>query len=437
MNVLFRCVTTCLFVMTWASVTQAQTYRYEYQTIQERENVTAYRLQYETVLEEREIRTQRPVWETQMRERRYHVAKPVVETSSREERYLVRKPVWNTEYRESSYDRVRWVEETEMRQQRQVVQKPVVETQERVEKYVVRKPVTETVMQTQNVVVNEQVTTMRTEYIDQGGFVDQTVLRPGVVRNRLRWLPAGTHVDPQTGLAVANRRGLHWSLQQGPSIVTKQRVYVPNVVARQVPQTQLVQKVVAQQTPVEVTRYQEEVVTRKVPVQVQRFEQVEQITEVPVKVRRPITERISTRTPVRTLRWVEQEVVRKVPVTRHRVEYQERVEQYPVKVLRLHTEVKKVRVPHTVSKWLPYTQTRLRPRTVLMKVPVDACGKPMVSGTGVTSRKIQTVENPASSEVPANAPSDEDLLEQPSLPQETDNGLEGPRPVEPTTLPSS
>ena len=158
------------------------------QTVYESRPVTTYRLEYETVFEEREITVQRPVWETEYRERRYTVAKPVLETSEREERYTVMRPVWETSYRDCSYDRVRYVTETEMREQRYVVSRPVWEESFREQRRVVRRPVVETAMQDHRYTTYAPVTTMRTDYVDQGGYVSNWVYRPGVVRNRLGWL---------------------------------------------------------------------------------------------------------------------------------------------------------------------------------------------------------------------------------------------------------
>ena len=280
-----------------------------YRTIYEQEQVTAYRLQYETAVQEQDVVVSRPQWVLETQERRYTVARPVIETSTREDRYKVMRPVW----------------ETETRYQQQVV----------------RKPVNETVMQAQNYVTCEPVTTMRTEYVDRGGFVDQTVYHPGQVKNSLQWLPGTCAVDPATGSSVYQRPGLHWVERQDPGTCTVQRVYVPNVVAQQVPQTNYVQKVVTQQVPVQVTRYVDEVVNQPVAVQV--------------------------------CKWIEQEVVRPVTVSTQRIEYEERVEPVQVQVCRWVTETQKVQVPHQVAKWVPYTTSRLVPRTVAMPAPVTPC----------------------------------------------------------------
>lgn len=146
-------------------------YRIHYRTVNEER--TVYRPTYETIYEEQTVTSQRPVYETETRVRRYTVAKPVNETSTQISRYTVRKQVLDTETR----------------------------TQERL----VRRPVTEQVMQTRSHVVYDPVTTMETQCVDEGGYVDNYVLTPGVSRNRLQWLQGGYAQDPATGTMVYQR----------------------------------------------------------------------------------------------------------------------------------------------------------------------------------------------------------------------------------------
>jgi hypothetical protein len=214
-----------------------QAYRLVYETVYDEREVTAYRVQHDTVYEERQVTSYRPVWETEMRERRYTVARPVQETSEREERYTVMRPVWETSLRDASYDRVRNVLETAEREERYTVMKPVWETSEREERYTVRRAVMETAERDEFTTVCEPVTTYRTQYVDQGGYVDQCQYTPGAVRNRLTWQPAACVVDPLTGASTFQRGGLAWVPMQQPGAYQVARVWQPNVVAQQVPQT--------------------------------------------------------------------------------------------------------------------------------------------------------------------------------------------------------
>ncbi len=285
-------------------------YQTVYRTVYEPESVSAYRLEYETVVEQRQVTTQKPVWETETRTRRVTVAKPVTETSTQTQRYKVLKPTW--------------------------------ETQTKMRRRLVQRPVTETVVQSQNYTTYEPVTTMRIETVDQGGYVDHLVARPGVVQTRLQWLPGTCAVDPVTGTTTRYRGGLHWVPQQTPTTYQVQRQYVPNIVQRQVPQTTYVQKVETRQTPVTVTKLVNEWVEEPYQVRVQK--------------------------------WTEQLMERPVTVTTQRIEYEARDEPYQVQVCKWISESQTVQVPRTVAKWVPYTTTRMVPKTVAMKVPVDQCG---------------------------------------------------------------
>jgi len=348
-------------------------YRTTYKTVYEYQPVTAYRLEYETVFEEKQVTVQRPVWETEYRERRYTVAKPVTETSEREERYTVMRPVWEESTRDCSYDQVRYVTETEMREQRYVVQRPVVEETYQDQQRIVRKAVTDTVLQDHNYTTYEPVTTMRTDYVDQGSYVNNYVYTPGRGRNILQWLPGQYVADPLTGVNYWRRAGLYWVPAATAGTYAVQQQYVPNVVAVQRPETSYTARVVTEKRPVQVTRYVDEVVTEKVPVKVCRMEQTEEVRQIPITVQKPVVERINYKIPVKTCRWVEQEMVRKVPVTTQRIVYEEHAEQVPVQVCKWVTENQAVREPRTVATWKPYEAQQCVPRTVVMRVPLDPC----------------------------------------------------------------
>jgi len=341
--------------------------------VYEEQPVTTYRLQYETVMRPREVTSYRPVWTTEVRERRYRVAKPVMETSERQETYTVLRPIMETSFREQSYDRVRYVSETSTREQRIVVNKPVWQTITQNRQRTVRRPVTETVMQTQNFTQYQPVTTYETRRVDQGGYVDQVSQIPGVSRNRLRWLSGYCAVDPASGVSRYYRGGLHWVPEQTAPVTTTRRVYVPNVVDVQVPRTQMVAKVVAQQTPVQVTRYVDEVVNEPFQVQVCRMTQEVQVKQIPCTVQRPVRERVTYRIPVKTCRYERQEMVRKIPVTTCKWVYEDRVEEQQVRVCKMVCEKRVVQDPVTVCKWAPHTTMRRVARTVVMRMPLDDC----------------------------------------------------------------
>jgi hypothetical protein len=229
--------------------------------------------------------------------------------------------------------------------------------------------VNDTVMTQQNYVVNEPVTTMATQMVDQGGFVDQYGVIPGTSGTQLRFIPRGTSYDYNTAMNYYHRGGFHRVPYQTPNQVTVNRVYVPNVVPVQVPQTHMAQRVVTQQVPVTVQRFVDEVVQEQVPVQVQRVKYEEEVRQVPVAVQRPQTETVAYRVPVQKVRYEEVEMVRQVPVTTQRIQYEEREEPVSVRVMKTITETRTERVPVTRLKQVPYTVMRYTPRTVMMTVP--------------------------------------------------------------------
>jgi hypothetical protein len=228
------------------------------------------------------------------------------------------------------------------------------------------------VLQDYNYTTYDPVTTLRTDYVDQGGFQNSVVYTPGRERNRLQWLPGTYAVDPVTGASFWRRPGLYWVPSVGAGAYAVQQQYVPNVVAVQRPETTLVARVVTEKRPVQVTRYVDEVLVEKVPVKVCRMEQTEEVRQIPVTVQKPVVERINYKIPVKTCRWVEQEMVRKVPITTQRVVYEERTENVAVQVCKWVTENQTVREPRTIATWKPYEAQQCVPRTVVMRVPLDS-----------------------------------------------------------------
>lgn len=365
MNVSIRLMLTLLVVLAIATpaVAQAptacmtcpsgQTYRIVYQTVCEQRQVTAYRIEYETVCEERPVTTYKPIWETAVRENRYTVARPVMETAEREETYTVQRPVYETAEREESY----------------TVMKPVYETAYRTECHTVLQP----------------VTTYRTQYVDQGCASEQIVMKPAVPVTRLGWQSGTSAVDPVTGQTFYQRPGLYWS-QTPRGEYEVQKVWHPNVVAQQIPQTSYVPQTVTQQVPMQVCKYVPEQVVRKVPVQVCRM--------------------------------VTEQCVRKVPVTTCKMVYEERVEQVPYQVCKMVAEQRTIRVPRTVEKRIPVTYTYNVPRLVCYREPLDVCGNPIPAEAAVPA--VTTERQPTPAKKPTNGDVKPELSPDATLPQPVD-----------------
>ncbi len=300
----------------------------------------------------------KPVWETAVRENRYTVARPVMETAVHEEVYTVQRPVYETAEREETY----------------TVMRPVYETAYRTEYHTVLQP----------------VVTCQTQYVDQGCFAEQMVLKPAWPATRLTWQSAGCAVDPVTGQTVYQRAGLYWT-QTPRGTYEVQKVWHPNVVAQQVQQTNYVPQTVAQQVPMQVCKYVPEQVVRKVPYQVCRM--------------------------------VAEQQVRRVPVTTCRMVYEERVEQVPYQVCRMVAEQQTIRVPHVVEKRIPVTYTYNVPRVVCYRVPLDSCGNP-IERTPRRRRVAAAAATADAGRLPPKTPSAADV--KPSLKPDA----AAPRPIE-------
>ena len=235
--------------------------------------------------------------------------------------------------------------ETAVHEEAYTVQRPVVETAEREETFTVMKPVYETAYRTECHTVLQPVTTCRTQYVDHGCFSQQVVLKPALPVTRLTWQSGACTVDPVTGRTVYQHPGLYWT-QTPRGQYEVQQVWHPNVVAQQVSETTMVPQTVSQQVPMQVCKYVPEQMVRKVPVQVCRM--------------------------------VTEQQVRHVPVTTCKIVYEQRVEQVPYQVCRMVAEPQTIRVPHCVEKQIPVTYTCNVPRLVCYRVPLDACGEPLV-----------------------------------------------------------
>lgn len=253
--------------------------------------------------------------------------------------------VYRTVYDQRQVTAYRIEYETVHEEQQVTSYRPVWETRFRRECYTVSKPVMQTVYRTEYHTVMQPVVSTRTEYVDQGCYEEHTAYRPLPPSLRLRRMSAGCSVDPLTGATVYQRPGLYWvEVPRGRWEV--QRVWRPNLVARQVQQTTYCPQTVARQVPVQVCRYEQQQVWRNVPYQVRRMEPVQQT----------------------------------------------------------------IRVPRCVEKRVPVTYTCRVPRVVCCRVPIDACGVPLDITTGpvIPLRPTPAVRQSetANGEAPAIPPSE-------------------------------
>ena len=150
---------------------------------------------------------------------------------------------------------------------------PVSTTQYRDEVYTVTRPVIETSTREQRQVCYDPVTTFVPQQVDQGGWVNQQVVRPGRTVTRLRWIEGGWTVDPATGREYWRLPMLRPVRIKQPDQATTVRVWKPNVVTLSVPKTSYQPRVQVRQVPVQTVRYVEERRVRRVPVGCRQVEQ--------------------------------------------------------------------------------------------------------------------------------------------------------------------
>ena len=350
-----------------------QTYRLERVPVTVERPVTSYRQVTEWVTETRDVTEFKDVRETETR--RTVSYKPVFDTEEVLETRTVRKPI--TETRVETRTRNVWEYEDIVEQREEVITVPkeIRETHYRDVQQVQRVPTTTTVMQNEAVTTLRPVTSYHTQYVDQGGYVNQVVQSPSTVSNRLRWLPPNWTYDPVSGVNVTQRRGLYWVPTVNPGTVSVQQAYVPNVVAQHIPVTNYVPETHVQQRPVQVTQYVDQVSVTRVPYEQVRTEYEQQVVQRPVTVRRPVMRQIVEEVPITETRWVEEQV--QVPVRTQRVRYEEVVEEHPVEVLRRVPVVKQVEVRHPVTRWVEETRTERVIRYETRRIPLDQFGNPI------------------------------------------------------------
>ena len=347
---------------------------------------STYKIENETVYRDEQQTRLRQVWDDEIRERRYTVYRQVPETTIKQEIYKVLKPIWTTEYRDTSYDVVRTVPETSVRQERYTVSRPVWETSERDVWQTVRRPVQETYMQERRYVVNRPYTSYKTEVVDRGQYVNNTVVEPGKSYHRLAWNNGGTYIDPSTGASSWRIPGLYWTPMHSDPKLRQETVYQPNLVEQLTPVTTLVPETVVEQIPTTRTTYQEERIVKKEPYQVMRMVQEDRVREIPETKYRQVVERVQQTTPVQVYRMETQEVVRDIPVTSFKTIAEEHADQYTVKVPRVEQIVETVQKPYSVQKYIPLDE--FGNPTTIYPGPITA---PLTTPTDRTS-----VERPSS-----------------------------------------
>ncbi len=157
------------------------------------------------------------------------------------------------------------------------------------------------------------------------------------------------------------------------SVAVPQTSYMPQLVQQQIPYqtTRYENQVVQQQVPVQVTRVENQVVEQQVPVQVQKMEAVQEKRVVPYSVQRPVTTLVENKVPVQKVQWVQEQHVRPVTVQRQTYKLETVTEEVPIRTYSTERVVQKVKTPVRVARRVPVVETRMVPKTVTSRIPLD------------------------------------------------------------------
>ena len=266
-----------------------------------------------------------------------------------------------------------------------MVARPVFETQEREERYMVQRAVYETSEREECYNVAEPVTTYSPVTVDQGGYVYQTVCRPGPVYNRLAWVPGGCVVNPATGQSGYQFGGLAWVPMQGAGRTEVLRVWQPNPVTVQVPQTSLVQRQVTRRVPVQTCGWSMKKSSARCRYRFAGWCKKKRSARCRC-TSAEVTEHVDNKVPVTVCRMVPEEVVRKVPVTTYRVRTKSGLNSSRCRFAGWWPRPRRCAFPRQLVKKVPVVYTYRVPRTVIYKVPVDPCGNDLVMAETVVPR---------------------------------------------------
>ncbi|MFK7769631.1 MAG: hypothetical protein AB8B55_20650 [Mariniblastus sp.] len=367
-----------------------QSYKLVPATVYDQKPVTKSRWVNETVKERQKVTSYKMITQTEKRERKQITYKPVRTTSEREERVVEMKPYTETKFRTRKTEETTYEEVTDYRDEEYTVQKPIIRTEMREERYTVKKPVTQKLVEVKSTTTYKPRVSTGTEYVPTTLTVPQLVATAGgAQRPRMKWLESGYYTDPASGQTVYRRRGLHWVQ---PTAVVPAAATVPALIPQQRATVDYVPETVEERTPVEVTRMIEQVETRKVPVDVKEMVERTETRRVPYTRRIPKTIVTTDEIPYTQTRYKEVVTVRKVPYVETTYEKVETFEPYEVEVSKWVPVVREVEVPRVKTKRVDYDVMQIVPRTVMMKVPIDSCGREI--GAPVLLDQPPVIETP-------------------------------------------
>ncbi|MEC9148908.1 MAG: hypothetical protein VX470_08705, partial [Planctomycetota bacterium] len=97
-----------------------------------------------------------------------------------------------------------------------------------------------------------------------------------------------------------------------------------------------------------------------------------------------------------------------VPVKNQTVNYQPVIQQRPVQVLKRVPQVQKVQVQRPVTRWVKQEMMQTVPRTITMRIPLDANGNPIeVTPSDPETSESETPNDPADVDIPTAVEADQ------------------------------
>ena len=220
-----------------------QTYRLVYQTVYDERQVTAFRIENETVYEPQQVTRYRPVYETEMRIAPLY-GRPPGHRNLRARRALqgAASGLGNRNARRQLRPRPRRVRNVGTRR---ALHRSAAGLRNLRTRRALYRPAARVETQERRAVLDGRRT---------GHHLSHRLRRPRrALSNRPSstraaptrlcvGFPAPVACDPATGAQITQRGGLAWVPFQGPARTEVQRVWQPNVVAQQTPQTTYVQR---------------------------------------------------------------------------------------------------------------------------------------------------------------------------------------------------
>jgi hypothetical protein len=134
-------------------------------------------------------------------------------------------------------------------------------------------------------------------------------------------------------------------------------------------------------------------------VQVQKLQAVEEKRMVPYVVQKPVTRLVENKVPVTQVQWIQEQHVRPVTTQRESFKMETVVEEIPVRTTTMERVVQKVKVPVKVARRVEVKETRMVPRQVATRIPLEYYD-PFTPYSNSSTPSLPSVVQPAASVSP-------------------------------------